>query len=402
MRKSQKFPKIQGFRFAGLYCGIKEKQGSKDLGAIVSEAPATKVAGLFTTNSVKAAPVKFCQKQLKNSESKLIVINSGNANAATGKKGEQDCSKMAALAGKAFGIQKEQVLICSTGKIGVPLPMAKIKDGLKKLPALSKEENFYDCLQAIMTTDLFPKWVSTKIKLGNKTASIAILAKGAGMIHPNMATLLSFVVSDLALSKGCLKKLLKDAVEKTLNMTSVDGDMSTNDTILMMTNGMAKNKTITSAKDPQYAVVKKALTKLLEEISLMIVQDGEGAKRAFVVEVKNARSENSAKKIARAITTSSLVKTAIYGGDPNWGRIICAAGYSDAIIENKASVALGPHKVFHKGRPLVKSEKPASLYLKKNKVITLSIDLGLGKHSAKAFGSDLGHEYVTLNSEYRT
>jgi len=394
--------KIPGFQFAATHCGLKDKKSKKDLAVIYATEPTTTIAGVFTKNKVCAAPVKQCQKNIKHGTGRLIVINSGLANAATGKQGLMDAKSMAKIAAKNFDVLESEVFICSTGKIGEPLPMAKIIKGLSRLPENLSSERFLDCAKAIRTTDAYTKVAWIEDQINGSRFKMAVMAKGAGMICPNMATMLCYVVTDLKISRPVLKALLKETVNETLNELSVDGDTSTNDTVLMMASGLAKNKPI--MKDSKsYHKVKTSLLHLLEAIALLIALDGEGATKCFRVLIKGARSQADAKKAARAIAHSQLVKTAIFGCDPNWGRILCAAGYSGcAIHEPKTTILIGNTPVYAHGKPLNKNEKKAAHYLKNNNIVDIGLDLGLGKYQARVLASDLTYGYIKINAEYRT
>ncbi len=402
--KAKKILKVRGFKLAGLACGIKSKINTKDLGIIFATDPKTQIAGVFTTNKVVAAPVLLCRKHLKSGcgTGRIIVVNSGNANAATGKQGAIDCLNTARRAASYFGVALNTVFVCSTGKIGAPLPVKKILAGIERAKNEIAEKNVYDFSSAIMTTDAHPKRASTQFILGGKKITITAIAKGAGMIEPNMATMLCYVLTDLKMSSGVLQRLLKECVDDTLNSLTVDGDMSTNDTVLLMASGAAENADVKSGSR-DYKIVRDKLTTLLEEIATQIALDGEGATKCLHIRVTGARSGQDARLAAKAIGNSQLVKCAMFGTDPNWGRIIAAVGYSGALVkEALATVKLGPVVVFSKGRPLVKNEKRASVYLKENTLVDVVVDLGLGKHSGRALASDLTYKYVSINADYRT
>ena len=398
----KKSVKIRGFEFAGCHCGIKEQKGRKDLGVIYATQTNTAIAGVYTTNKILAAPVLQCQKNTKNGIGRLIVINSGIANAATGAKGKEDARKTEAAAAKIFNVKKNDVCVCSTGRIGERVPVQKIIKGLDGLKSNLNEKSFYDCANAILTTDKSTKTVVKTGRLQGKPFTLAIMAKGAGMIQPNMATMLCYIMTDLKISKPVLNSLLKESVSDTLNSLSVDGDTSTNDTVLIMASGLANNKALNKAS-ADYKKTKKLLTEALLYIAKEIALDGEGATKCFEVNVVGAKSSKDAQKISKAIANSLLVKTAMFGGDPNWGRIVCAAGYSGAAInEKKTSVSFKNISVFTNGKPINKNEARAAAYLKKNSEIEININLGLGKHNSRAIGSDLTYDYVKLNAEYRT
>lgn len=388
-----------GFEFAGMPCGIKDKN-QKDLAVILARADKTTVAGMFTKNRVCAAPVKICQKHVKKNQVKAIIINSGNANAATGRSGFKNSQIICETVAKKFALKSFQVLPCSTGKIGVPLPMGKIISGIKNIKLHAR--GFLDCAQAICTTDAYVKTAVHHGKIDGKKFTIAIMAKGAGMIHPNMATMLCYIVTDLKIQNSVLKNLLKESVDQTLNCLSVDGDTSTNDTVLMMASGVCGNKDF-KTNSSRYKQIQKTLTSLLEKISILIAKDGEGATKCLRINVSGAMSQQDAKKVAKAIVNSPLVKTAMFGCDPNWGRILAAVGYAGARVdENKTVIKIGAIPVFSKGKPLGKNEKRASVYLRKNQIVDIFANLGLGKSHAKTYGSDLTYDYVKLNAMYHT
>lgn len=390
---------VPGFQFAGVAAGIKQNK-NKDLGLIFSSAANTVCAGLFTTNDAKAAPVMVCKEQLKNKYTRLILVNAGNANAATGIQGIKNARACIQAAAKHYKINPKEILVSSTGKIGVPLPINKIISGLSKLEPAAESLN--DFASAIMTTDQYAKVITHVGTLQNKKFHMAVVAKGAGMISPNMATFLCYIVTDLNISKAIATKLLRDASDQTLNAMTVDGDMSTNDTVLLMANGLAGNKAFTTtSKD--YQIILKALQKLLEEMAILVCLDGEGATKCFKTRVLNASSKKQAKLVAESVANSQLVKTAMFGSDPNWGRILCAAGYCGAKINpDKAVIKLGNITVYKKGTPLFQNETEAKDYLKANKLVDVTIDLNLGSHTATTFASDLTYEYVRINAEYRT
>lgn len=391
---------VPGFLFDGLHCGIKDQPRKKDLGVIYATEKETQIAGVFTQNKICAGPVRQCKANLKKAQGRLVVVNSGTANAATGKQGRLDAQDTAKQASQTFNLKTKDVFICSTGRIGERVPKKKIITGLEKMkPDAGK---LWDFAEAICTTDQYCKVVTHKGKIAGKPFRIAIIAKGAGMICPNMATMLCYVVTDLNLSKMTAQKLLKESVDDSLNCLTVDGDTSTNDTTLLLASGLAKNKSLkTNSKN--YEQIKAVLTKLLQQICEFITLDGEGATTCFRVHVSGAKNKKQAQVIAKAVGNSQLVKTAIFGCDPNWGRIICAAGYSGSdIVEEKTTVKIGSIPVFRKGKPLNANEKKASQYLKKNQLVDLHLEIGLGQGKAKVYSSDLTHGYVRFNAEYRT
>lgn len=389
----------KGFLFSIAEAAIK-KPGKKDIALIFSEKKAN-IAGVFTTNKVKAAPVKLDIKNIKSGKGQAIIANSGNANACTGKKGMCDAIETASLVAKKLNIHSSLVYVCSTGVIGTPMPMKKIKATISSLAENLGASSIKDAAHAIMTTDTFPKIIIKKIKIQNKTAVAAGICKGAGMICPNMATMLCFIFTDLAVAQKTLNKALKDSVNKSFNRITIDGDMSTNDTVLIMANGMAGNSELTE-KSADYKTFKKTLDEITFELSKLIVKDGEGASKLVEIEVTGALSEKDAEKAAFAVANSNLVKTAVYGNDANWGRIIAAIGYSGIKFdEEKVSIQLGDIKVASKGIS-TGEDKNANKYLKKNKEIKIIINLNKGKASAKVLTCDLTEKYIKINAEYRT
>lgn len=390
---------INGFEFCGVSANIKQS-GQPDLGVILCTNPKTTAAGLFTTNDVKAAPVLLCRKHIRSKHTRLVLVNAGNANAATGAKGLKDAETSARLAAKKFNFQPSEVLVSSTGKIGVPLPLEKITTALNSLTTSEHELDAFT--NAIMTTDQYPKLVTHEGMLDKKNYRIAIIAKGAGMISPNMATFLCYIVTDLKISKPMAQQMLKEASENTLNAMTVDGDMSTNDTAILLASQMADNAPITK-KNKAYTVILHVLTKLLGDIVQKVCLDGEGATKCFRTTVINARSTQQAKTIALSVANSQLVKTAMFGCDPNWGRILCASGYCGAKINpDKANIKLGDVFVFKKGVPQTQNESAAAVYLRNNQLIDVEINLNQGTARAKSFASDLTYEYVRINAEYST
>lgn len=393
---------VPGFSFAGLSCGIKSSKNQKDFAAIFSHSPQTTMAGVFTQNAIKAAPVQLCQKNLKNQYGQLILVNSGIANAATGKAGLKDANLIRQNAARIFGLSFPSVFVCSTGKIGPRLPVTKMIRALPKIKKQLSEKSLLNFANAICTTDAYLKVALLKGHIGKKKYTLAVMAKGAGMIHPKMATLLCFVVTDLKIAKKVLQKMLRNSVDDTLNSLTVDGDTSTNDTVLMMANGLAGNTAIT-IKSSAYHSVEKNLKSLLEKITVLIALDGEGATKCLKISVHGARNNEEAKKIAKAIGNSNLVKTAVFGNDPNWGRILCAAGYSGAqVSEENTIIKIGGLSVFQKGRSYPANEKKVSHYLKNHKIIDINIRVGAGKGQACVFASDLTYDYIKLNADYRT
>jgi len=390
---------VKGFQFAGISSGIK-KTGDKDLALIFSEVPATTV-GMFTTNQIKAAPVKLAIKRLSGEKKcQAIIINSGNANACTGQEGMKNAREMTVKTASALGISPDLVNVSSTGVIGEQLPMNKI---IKAIPDLARHLSPLSLdatANAIMTTDRFPKVILKKVRIGNRTGTIAGITKGAGMICPNMATMLCYILTDISISNKLMERALKDAVARSFNRLAVDNDMSTNDSVFAMANGLLGNSPITGGSD-EYKEFSNKLNDITYDLACMIARDGEGATKLIEVIVKGAKSETDADKIAKAVSGSMLVKTAVYGNDPNWGRIVAAVGYSGVNInENKIDIYIGRVKVMSNGIGTNK-EKLASRALQNEKVV-ITVDLGLGNKMVKALSCDLTEKYIAINAEYRT
>jgi len=398
MNKKTNIKTPKGFLFSTAEAAIK-KAGRKDIGLIFSEAEAV-VAGVFTTNSVKAAPVKLDMKRIRSGKGRAIIVNSGNANACTSEQGMKDAMEMAELTGSALGMDAASVYVCSTGVIGSLMPMKKIRAGITLLSHSLGLSTVEDVATAIMTTDTFAKVASRKIKVDNTYVTITGICKGAGMISPKMATMLCFILTDAAIEPSALRNALGNAVELSFNLMTVDGDMSTNDTVLIMANGMAGNAPITQSS-AAFRSFHFALSRMMLEMSEMIIRDGEGASKFVRVTVKNARNYEEAKRGAFAIANSLLVKTALCGSDANWGRIIAALGYSGINIkEVKTDIVLNGIKVAIKGKSAGK-DKEANDRLK-GRDITIVANLHLGKGSATVLTSDLTEDYVKINAEYRT
>lgn len=396
MKKFNMIPK--GFLFSTAEAAIRYPN-RKDLALIYSEVEAN-IAGTFTTNGIKAAPVRLDTKKIRSGRGQAIVVNSGNANACTGKKGTQDAAEIAYHIARGLNIKPSLVYACSTGVIGVSLPMERVRPKISELIRNLGKSTIQDVAAAIMTTDTFPKIVNKKVKIDNKTGIIAGICKGAGMICPHMATMLCFLMTDIAVEQKTLNKTLKDAVKKSFNRITVDGDRSTNDTVLIMANGMLGNPLITNRSE-SYTAFKNALHEVTLNLSRLIVKDGEGATKFIEIEVKGARSETDAEKAAFAVANSNLVKTAIYGSDPNWGRVMAALGYSGiAIKEEKVDIHFGKVKIVNQGIGTGRYEEARKILRRKE--IRIIVDLNLGKSSAKVLTCDLTEEYIRENKAYRT
>ncbi len=390
--------KIPGFLGCGITSGIK-RNGKKDLGLIFSTASA-KVAGVFTTNVVKAAPVILGIERAKGGQCQAIIVNSGNANACTGIKGLEDAISIAKHVANELGIDESLVIPSSTGVIGVLLPMENLKKAIPKLVSTLREDGLLDTAEAIMTTDKFPKYASARMKVDGKLGTISAIGKGAGMIAPQMATMLCFILTDINIDKRAQTKALRSAVDNSFNRIIVDGDTSTNDTVLMLSNGVLGNKPIKDG-DKNYRKFEKILTQLTTGIAEMIVRDGEGATKVVKITVKGTRTENDAKKIARTLGSSLLVKTALYGEDPNWGRVLAAAGRAGVKFDPlKVDLYFGNYKVVKNGIEIMNGSKVNHILKQPNFPITL--DLKSGKSRSFVIASDITMEYLKLNAQYRT
>ena len=395
----------KGFYGAGDHVGIKKEK--KDLALIYSEVDALAV-GTFTQNVVKAAPVLWDKMVVENYDSaRVIAINSGVANACTGDEGIYNNELFASKVADNFGVKKEEVLICSTGVIGKQLPMDKIIEGIAKVKALlnNDQKSGEIVAQSIMTTDTKPKHIAVTIELGGKIVTIGACCKGSGMIHPNMATMLGFITTDCNISKELLNKALKEVITDTFNMVSVDRDTSTNDTVLLLANGLANNEKITSENDDYYKF-KEALYYVNEYLAKAIAGDGEGATKLLEVQVHGANSIKQAKVIAKSVCTSPLVKTAVYGNDANWGRLLCAMGYSGEEFDPynvDLSIASehGTLQLVTKGMATDYSEELATKILSSSEVKAI-IDIHNGEYKATAWGCDLTYDYVKINADYRS
>jgi glutamate N-acetyltransferase/amino-acid N-acetyltransferase len=388
----------KGFLFSTAEAAIKYSH-RKDLALIYSDKEAN-IAGVFTTNSVRAAPVRLDMKRIRSGKGQAIIINSGNANACTGRQGIRDATDTAELVAHALRIKPSLVYVCSTGIIGVPMPMERVTQKISHLANNLGRSDIRDVARAIMTTDTFPKIATKKVRIHERNGIIAGICKGAGMIWPSMATMLCFLMTDIAVEQKTLEKTLVDAVKKSFNRISVDGDRSTNDTVLIMANGALGNPLLTE-KSEQYNVFKTSLHEVALNLSKLIVKDGEGSTKYVEIEVKNARSELEAEKAAFSVANSNLVKTAIYGNDPNWGRIMAALGYSGVKIrEDKIDIYFGKIQIVNKGTGTENDKKAAEIL--KGKKLRITINLNLGKSSATILTCDLTEEYIRENKKYRT
>lgn len=404
MNTATEFTKIEGgvtaakgFRAAGIHCGIKEKK--KDLALVVCDTLAS-AAGMFTTNAVRAAPVLLSQERIQSGVARAIIVNSGNANACTGVQGRRDAAEMAALTAQALGVAEEFVLVASTGVIGIPLPMAPVRSGI---PVVVTELSIDGgtAAEAILTTDAFPKIAAVQLEIAGEVVTIGGMAKGAGMIHPQMATTLAFVATDAAMPAPLLRKALRHAVNASFNCISVDGDTSTNDSIFLLGSGLAVHPPILEENE-QFARFRSALTEVTTQLAKLVVRDGEGATKVVTLTMKGAPSVRDAKLAAHAAMTSPLVKTMFYGGEPNWGRLLAAVGRSGApVVEDRVSVWIGGVQVVRNGVGIAPNLPHAAKAMHEPE-FEIVIDLQQGNAEFTGWTSDLNDAYVKINAGYMT
>ncbi len=389
----------KGFRAGTAACGIKAVD-RKDLLLIVSDVIAT-AAGMFTSNRIKGAPVIISKEHVKNGQARAIVANSGNANVCNGEDGLDAALSMGCAAAKLIGCDTADMLMASTGVIGRPFPIDKVTAGIPDAFASLSADYSPDTAKAIMTTDTFPKEYAVEIDIGGVPVRIGAVAKGSGMISPNMATMFSFITCDAAVETSALKKALQKAVERTFNCLTVDGDMSTSDTVLLLANGKAGNAAIRK-RTKAFDQFTEALTAVCLHITKDLARDGEGATRMIEVKVSSAGGTEEAKQVGLAVANSPLVKTAFFGCDPNWGRIICAVGYSGiSVEESRISIRINGVTLFDEGKviPFVEADVRRAIDTKE---VLVEIDLGMGQAEATIYTSDLTYEYVKINAEYTT
>jgi len=390
----------QGFKAAGVKAGLK-KSGKLDLAIIYSTVPAS-TAAVFTTNTMAAAPVIVSRQAVRNGSASAVVVNSGCANACTGPQGLIDAQAMAHMTAQLLDIEDQEVIVSSTGIIGVALPMDKITVGIKQAVAQLSEKGQDNATTAIMTTDTFPKSCAYEFELGGVPVRIAGIAKGSGMIHPNMATMLCFITTDAAIAAPILKSALTAAVNVSFNMISVDGDSSTNDMTSVLANGLAGNPLIDSVDSKDYTALTAALTEVCIYLAKQVVHDGEGATKFLEITVQGAQNDADAKKAVMAIAKSPLVKTAFFGEDANWGRILCAVGYSEAVVDpDKIALTIGDVTIVQQGMGVSFDEKVLKDIMAQQD-ITVTVDLGLGEANATMWTCDFSYEYVKINGEYHT
>ncbi len=392
---------VAGFKAGAVNCRIKDTD-KNDLGLIVGYQKSV-CAGVFTQNMVRSKTIDISRKNIKNNDIKAIVVNSGNANACVGQKGYDYALKMTKLVAEELNVKEEEVVVASTGVIGQELPIKKIENGIKEVVKNLKEDGGEEVVKAIMTTDLVAKNIAVEIKLENgKKVTIGGIAKGSGMIHPNMATMLGFITTDMDIKKEVLQDLLRETTNKTFNMISVDRDTSTNDMVIVLANGMVESEKVENSNSLDYEMFKRGLYYVMEYLAKSIARDGEGATKLIEVEVENATTFEDAKKVGKSVINSPLVKTAIYGEDANWGRIIAAVGYSGALVsEPEIDIFVGDIQVCKNGIGILESEAEINEMLKLDE-IKIKIDLKLGVEKAKVWGCDLTYDYIKINADYRS
>lgn len=388
----------KGFLASGVYAGIKRNK-KLDLAIIYSERDAV-AAGVFTTNRVKAAPVILTQRQIKRGTVRAVIVNSGNANACTGKQGMADAEEMIKLTAGALSIDRNLVCVASTGVIGEPLPMERIRPAIKTGVEALSAVGGRDAAEGIMTTDTFCKEVAVRGKIGGKLVTVGGIAKGSGMIYPKMATMLSFISTDVAVERDILSGLFKKTVNNTFNKITVDGDTSTNDMALCLANGMAENKGLSDRDIEQF---EEILEYVCTSLSRMIVKDGEGATKIVEIKVRGARNKRDAEKVGFAVANSSLVKTALFACDPNWGRIMAAIGYSGAYIKEEAvTISFDKITLVRNGVGLGKGVEKKVSKVMSNRGYGITIDLNVGDTETAVLTTDLSYDYVKINVAYRS
>lgn len=393
-----------GFSAGGVHCGLRQNKDRLDLALVYSDVMCN-CAGVYTLNKVKGAPIIITQNHLKDNLAQAIIINSGNANTCN-IDGEEKALRMCELTANAMGLKTQDVIVASTGIIGEILPIEPIENAMESLKATLSPTGNDMASDAILTTDLVKKEYAINFELNGKTCIIGGMAKGSGMIHPNMATMLAFVSTDVDIEKNLLQRCLKDVVDETFNMISVDGDTSTNDTVTVMSNAKAGNSTITDPNSDEYKAFYEGLYQVLMNLSKDIARDGEGATKLLECNVCNASDINTARVVAKSVITSSLFKSAMFGQDANWGRILCAIGYSNAefdinLIQVILSSANGDITVCENGRG-VQFNKDDALEILKAEEVQVNIDMHDGESNATAWGCDLTYDYVKINADYHT
>ena len=391
----------KGFQAAGIACGIKAAAGAKDLALIYSEAPA-QVAGLFTRNRVKAAPVLATRQRVRRGICRALIVNSGNANACTGQKGRQDAEAMARLTARALNIPHHEVLVSSTGVIGRPLPLERIEQGILSLAAKLSPRGFPDAARAIMTTDTYPKIITEKVAADGDLITILGMAKGAGMIRPQLATMLAFIMTDAQVDASMLSALLEEGVHSTFHRITIDGDTSTNDMLLLMANGQASARALYS-KDRRFIPFTEALIRVMDQLARAIVKDGEGRTKVVEIVVRGGKNSRVAEQLAFRIAHSPLVKTAFFGQDPNWGRIMAAMGDAGVAFDpHKVSIFFDDVMVVENGVYALGASEEKQRKVLQQEEFTVTIDLHAGSSTVSVLTTDLSYDYVKINASYRT
>lgn len=390
----------RGFRASGVRAGVKPGSQKEDLALVYSTEPANGAA-VFTTNRVQAAPIAVDREHLADGKARAVVLNSGNANACTGERGLADARRMCRLVAGELGLAEEEVLVCSTGVIGVLMPMGVIEKGIPAAVAALSEEGGVTAARAIMTTDTVPKSCAVEMEIDGRKVRVGGMAKGSGMIAPNMATMLSVITTDAAIDAELLQEMLRRAAQRSFNCVTVDGDMSTNDTVIALANG-ASGVPPLAAGSPEAETFYAGFEEVCRRLARMIARDGEGATKLVVVRVRGARHEAEARQVGMAVANSNLVKTAIFGNDPNWGRILCAVGYSGVELDpGQVEVSLCNTPIYGEGAGRAFDKKALSQAMKVAE-IPIDIDLHQGEAAAEIFTCDFSYEYVRINAEYTT
>jgi len=392
---------VPGFRAAGVACGVK-KSGAPDLALLVSDVPAA-AAGVFTRSTVVGAPVTVSRARVARGRARGVVANSGCSNVAMGARGVRDAEAMAAAAARAVGCPAAEMLVASTGVIGMPLPMARIRRGIRAAEVALAEDGLPAAARAIMTTDRVPKLAARRVRLGGRLVTIAGIAKGSGMIEPNMATLLAFLATDAAIAPAALRVLLRRAADASFNRLSIDGESSTSDTLLLLANGVAGNPTLRSAAGAGARAFAAALEEVCVELVRALARDGEGATKLVTVRVRGARSAAEAERAAKRIANSALVKTALFGGDPNWGRVLQTVGAGRVDLDlARAEVRWAGVTVFRAGRSAGPAARRRAGAAMAEPEIEVVVDLARGRAEATVWTCDLSYDYVKINAEYTT
>ena len=391
---------VPGFQASGIHCGIKAKD--LDLALVVSDVPAS-VAGVFTRSTVVGAPVELNRDRVRSGKTRGVVVNSGCSNVAMGDRGRRDARRMSSLAAEAVGCRPEDMLVASTGVIGEPLPMKALRSGIPKAAEALSPEGLPAAAEAILTTDTYAKSAVKKIRLGGKSVTIAGIAKGSGMIEPDMATMLAFLVTDAAAAPSVLRGVLKRVAQQTFNRVSVDGEGSTSDTALLMANGLAGNPRLTRSGEAETVAFEAAVRAVAESLAQDLARDGEGATKLVTIQVRGAQNRRQAEGAARRVANSMLVKTALFGGDPNWGRILQTIGAGRYAIDlGRACIRLGGVAVFRRGQSTGPAARRRAEAAQARDEILIEIDLGVGEAEARMWTCDLSYDYVKINAEYTT